>query len=158
MPKTYVKTTGIGVFIRTWLTGNEEQLEEAYRKEASREVGEMQRWMRDQEENDPIGMLWDYEERLFPMIRKAVQYRMRIYNRNKKAIEIKFKALQAEAKQDAEALDRIQEEWMTLLDEQIALCWRIKRIHMKVSREVRLDLDVGEADPFEEYEYDLEKS
>lgn len=157
MVRKYEKARGVHLFVQAWLKGTEDELDEAFRKEASREVGEMSRWVDYQKAEDPAGVLWDYEERLFPMIRMAAKYRTRIYNRNKIASELRERSLTLDPEDGAE-IARMQEEWMKLRDEQIALCWRIKRIHIRVTREVRLDLAEDEKDPFEEYEYDPEYS
>lgn len=155
----YAKTTGPDVFIKAWIGNDEDQIEEAFRKEASRQVGEMERWMKFQKKSDPEGTLWYYEENHFPIVRKALQYRMRIYNRNRVIDKIKFKIIEATVKKDAERIEDLQEEWLTVIDEQIALCWRIKRVYCKVSREVNLNIkSEDEDDPFKEYVYDPEKS
>lgn len=156
MPKKYEKITGPGVFVKAWLKGTEEGLLEAFRKEAAREVGEMERWMKDQIENDPINMLDHFAEEVFPMVRKAVKYRSRIYNRNRSIELAKFGIMEANATGDAGKIEDAVEAVLKLEDEQVALAWRIKKINIKVKRLVRLQIAKDEVDPFEEYEYEAE--
>ena len=152
------KASSVVAFIKAWVDGNEDMLEIAFRKEASRQVGEMERWMKNQIATDPEGMLWYYSDAFFPLIDKAVRYRMRIYNRNRLVDQIQFDIMAAEAAGEEEKVASLREQWLDIVDEQIALCWRIKRIHCKVVRDVRLELAEGDKDPFEEYVYDPAKS
>jgi len=157
LPKKYEKVTGPGVFFRTLATSvSPDAILEAYRKEASRQVGEMQRWMDYHIKEDPYNMLEHWTENVFPLVRQAVKYRMRVYNRNRVFDKLKFDRLEATAKSDTKALEEIAESWRETEDEQIALCWRIKKIHLAVRELVQLQLDKGEAHPFEEYEYEAE--
>jgi hypothetical protein len=147
-------------FVMKWLYADSTVLAEAFRKEASRQVGEMQKWMDDQIDNDPMGMLWEFSESLFPLIQKAIKYRARIYDRNKRLRELEFDKVKASVAGDVEALEKAAEEWSVTEAEQIALAWRIKKIHIHVTSEVRLQLDKerGEKDPFADYEYNPENS
>lgn len=152
-------------FIKAWLTEiDPEKLAEAYRKEASREVTEMLNWKIETEKYDPYAYV--YEDEIFPLIDKANRYRMRIYDQGKK-IKVARAAMtyilansygndpETGFKKD-ERVIKAQEDWREAEDEQIRLCWRIKKIHSAVKAEVRVNLTADDPDPFAEYEYDPE--
>lgn len=156
--KAYARKSGGEAFLKAWFTGTVEDLDEAFRREASRMYGEMERWMKDQEKYDPMGMLWHYEETLFPLIRKARTYRGAIYERNKLIEKLKFEIIQAQHAEDMEKAEDLRSQWNKLEAEQIGYCWKIKKIHIFVKHKVILDLTEEDFNPFEEYEYDPEKS
>ena len=58
---------------------------------------------------------------------------------------------------DSEVIE-IRADLNDLETEQMALVWKIKKIHTMVRREVAIQIAPGEVDPFAEYEYDPETS
>lgn len=165
MPRKVVpKKNPKAEFVKAWLHAEDHVLLEAYRKEASREVGEMLRWMEHQIDFDPMDMLWSFSEDLFPMINRAKQYRWQLYDRKKKFNEIEFDGVKAEhatyatPEEKTAAFADLAERWNIVECEQMALIWRIKKIHIKVTKKVNTQLEKGEKSPFVDYEYDPEKS
>jgi len=164
MPKKYIKRNGPDRFVHAWLSGTVEELSEAFRKEASREVAEMLKWMEFQKSDDPDGA-FVYEDNIFPMIIRAKQLRGQLYDKNKKIPPLEFKILQASHAFDqnptvevVEEFRRLETELLELDAERVTLCWKIKALHIKVKRLVMLDVQthMGDVNPFEEYEYDPE--
>lgn len=157
------RNSGPKNFVKTWLnTTNPEALIEAYRKEASREVTEMLNWKIETEKYDPQAYV--YEDEVFPLIDQANKYRMRIYDQGKKIKDAKATMnLILKEKygnvttggfyEDPEVVEA-RSVWADAEDEQMRLCWRIKKIHVKVKLDVRADLEADAIDPFAEYEYD----
>lgn len=149
------KLTGHQKYIAALSGANIGLLEELTRKEASRQVGEMLRWKKYHEDVDPLGVSFGYEMELYPLIEKAVRYRHRIYNWNKRHAEVEFEFTKAVLNEDWEAKGERQAELADIEDARIALCWRVRKIYMYVSHKALLD--VTEDDDiegfFKEYEY-----
>lgn len=158
------KRLGPQEYIRAWLTADELELVEASLKEASRLVGELDEWKKTQVKYDPQGMAWVWEDELFGLVDKAVRYRYRIYNANKKMRELEFELIQIRITQYDDELSvafssdaRVKEIKETMNDletDQMMFFWKIKKIHTRVCREFKPSLATGEDDPFAEYEYD----
>lgn len=167
--RTGPRNIGPEKYLAAWLTADGVELYEACLKEASRQITEMKNWMDEQVTYDPQGMLWEYEESIIPLIKKAIKYRYKIYNVAKKRKELEEKSLLLVAQkysgngQDPRLRSdkvylALNEEFLDLEQEQMGYVWRIKKIHATVRKLVRLDLAPGEVDPFAEYEYDPAKS
>lgn len=155
-------------FVKAWLGDDIFELVEASLKEASRQITELENWMKEQKKYDVWMMADEYEETLFPMIRRAIQYRYKIYNANKSIKEkqqhlteiglIRYNGVfEADFDADSEVIE-IRADLNDLETEQMALVWKIKKIHTMVRREVAIQIAPGEVDPFVEYEYDPETS
>lgn len=156
--KQYQKKSGPQVFLKAWFNGTIEEMVDAFKREGSRMYGEMERWMKDQEKYDAAGMLWHYEEEIFPVIRKARKYRGHIYERNKLIEKLKFEIIQAQHAGDEAKVEELKDEWGDLEAEQFAYFVKIKKIYIFVSRSVVLDMTEDDFNPFAEYEYDPDKS
>lgn len=134
---------------------NAMEIQSAGKKEASRQVGEMLRWKKNQITFDPEGMLWDYED-VFPLILKAERYRTRIYNRNREIEKIKFDLTVAQVNDDRESWDSLNEEWADLEAEQMGLVWRIMKIYCAIRHKVLLTVGSGVDEVFKDFEYKVE--
>lgn len=168
------RTTGTKWFLKSLTRGTAQEIENAYKKEAARQVGEMTKWMKVQEDDDPQEMLFEYEETLFPSIQQSSRYLSMIYNRNKLIKPIQERIVVANERlnqvdrysEDGPAeyaavearIAEIQEELDSVIDQQIALTWRIKKIHVNVLSTVRgyLDPEENYKDPFAEFEYEYD--
>lgn len=168
------RKTGIKWFMKTLAKGDPEAIEEAYKKEAARQVGEMEKWKARQERDDPQDMLFEFEDSLFPLIEKASKYKFLIYNRNKLVAKVQAKVVALkkhietidaysgdgpkEMKAATDRLAEVEEELAVIIDEQIALAWRIRKIHIEVVTVSRghLDAEKNEKDELSEFEYNYD--
>lgn len=105
------------------------------KKEASRQVVEMTKWLDHQEEHNPEGL--EALGVLPEAIRKAGKYRMKIYNRNKdlKAIDKKL-----ESEEDPVVLGELQNKRGEYEAEQYMVTGRILKIYTIVIANVSLTL------------------
>ena len=169
MGKRGPKNGGPEKFVQAWLNGLPQDLPAAYLREASRELTEMENWMKDQIKYDPQGISWAFEDTAFPLVKKAVRYRYKIYNLSRKIKEIEEKIqvicgtkYGANPQDPAFVADpevlKLRDEWADLEHDQMGYVWRIKKIHSAVKTVVRPQLGEDDEDPFAEYEYDPAKS
>lgn len=168
MGKRGPRNIGPEKYLEAYVKGTIPELIEASLKEASRMVTELQNWKKDQIEFDPQMMLDVWQDDLIPLVQKAVRYRFRIYNSGKRMREIDFELIKIAAEkyggkqegaffEDSDVLD-LMEESNDLETTQMAMFWKIKKIHTRIRSEFRLQFQLGDDNPFAEYEYDPEKS
>jgi hypothetical protein len=142
-------------YIDGYKTYDPDTIIEVTKQEASRLFQDMDKWKKHQETYDPEGMLEFYVDDVFPMIDQARKYRGRIYERNRRLKvlipELKFAAENGQE----DKVKELQDELMTLTDEQMHYSWKIVKIYGLARRELTDDMRTGdgmESDPFD-YEY-----
>lgn len=140
-------------FIEALETMNWNLVLDGAKKEASRQVVEMTKWLELQEKHNPEGL--DTMGKLPDAIRKAAKYRTKIYNRNKdlKAIDKKL-----ETETDPAVVGELQDKRGEYEAEQFMTVGRIFKIYMIVTANVSLVVFEGADDRFiaddEVYEVD----
>lgn len=128
-------------FIEALETENWDLIYEGAKKEASRQVGEMTKWMKVKETFDPDGLA---VLGLAEPIKKAEKYRYRIYNRNKdvKALTEKItrwnNQYMAGEEIDRDKLVEAVQEKADIEMEQITLAMRVLKIYCHVTSQTVL--------------------
>lgn len=120
---------------------------EGFRKEMTKQVGEMQRWRNYHIPADPEGMANLLSEYL-DLCRKAINYR-NLYSKRKKELKTcQGVAEQAARAGDVKALKKAQADYAEKHDEMIAIIFKVYRIYFTVKPQLPVE---GEDDNVVDY-------
>lgn len=144
--------------LESYGTGDWEIVFEAMKKEASRQVGSMEKWMAFESKTDRVGLLWMYEDEVFPIIVKARRYRMTIYAGNKNIGKIRFDIMKSQIEGASDkVIMGLHEEISEIQAHQAMMCWKIMKIYLALRKKVSFALGEDEEGIFTEKEYDYEE-
>lgn len=146
------------VYMETWKTLDYSAIHAATKAEASRQVNEMVKWMEWQIQYDPEQMKEIHlEAGIFDIIRKARNYRSKIYNRNRTIAQLEFDVIRADVAGEAKAAAEAREKLAVCEDDQWSAARRILKVYCHVKFVAGGSLKVYDAEDVE-YEYDPEYS
>jgi len=149
---------------------NAKQIFEASRKEASRQVGEMETWMKKQKTMFPDELsteIYEEEGGVFEKIRNARKYLNNLHTRTKTKKLLDNEAIEggmALYTERGETIILNAKEWKAnrklhskAEDEQWGYAWRIMKIYCFVRNEVMYVIGSDDDNSFKEFEYDPER-
>lgn len=146
-----------GAYVEAWKSYDYNVLHEATKKEASRQVNEMLKWMDWQIQYDPDRMKKIHAEQgTFDLVRKARNYRSTIYNRNKAIAQIEFDLIKVRSTGNIKEVEAVREKLAVCEDDQWAAARRIMKIYCRVKFVAGGSLMVSDTPEDVEYEYDPE--
>lgn len=126
---------------------------EAFRKEMSAQVGEMQRWRDYHRNGDPEGMASLYEE-LFDRVRKAINYR-NLYSKRKKELKKNEGEIGKAARAgDVKLIKKLQAERYDIENEMTSIIFRVYRIYFSIKPELPVAGEDEEIIGYYEYKED----
>lgn len=130
-----------------------EAMMEAFRREMSAQVGEMQRWRDYHRNGNPEGMLNLYED-LFDRVRKAINYR-NLYSKRKKELKKNEGEITEAARfGDVKLIKKLQAERYDIENEMTAIIFRVYRIYFSIKPELPVEGEDEEVIDYFEYKED----
>lgn len=126
---------------------------EAFRKEMSAQVGEMQRWRDYHRNGNPEGMASLYADH-FELVRKSINYR-NLYSKRKKELKKNEGEITNAARVgDVKLIKKLQAERYDIENEMTALIFRVYKIYFRIKPELPVEGEDEEIIDYFEYKED----